>query len=122
MKGLVGGADCRRNWTTALIPRSSGTGTHPFGAECAEAARIAWGGGRYKLARCVMRGSRAEPEQVSLRCRVSNCLANGSNIWTPSSPSQELARGGACSGALTFSGDLLEECRFLLTQHTADAG
>ena len=34
MKGLVGGAaqgsaDCRRNWTTALIPRSSGFGTHP---------------------------------------------------------------------------------------------
>ena len=33
MKGLVGGAaqgsaDCRRKWTTALIPRSSGTGTH----------------------------------------------------------------------------------------------
>ena len=35
MKGLVGGAEqysayCRRNWTAALIPRSSGTGTHPF--------------------------------------------------------------------------------------------
>ena len=33
MKGLVGGAaqgpaDCRKNWTTALIPRSSGFGTH----------------------------------------------------------------------------------------------
>ena len=53
MKGLVGGAaqgsaDCRRNWTTAPIPRSSGIGTHPTSAECAEAARIAWSGGRYK--------------------------------------------------------------------------
>ena len=44
-QGLVGGAaqgsaDCRRNWTTALIPRSSGMGTHPSGAKCAEAARM----------------------------------------------------------------------------------
>ena len=47
-KGLVcgaaeGSADCRRNWTTALIPRSSSTGTHPTSAEGAEAARNAWG-------------------------------------------------------------------------------
>ena len=48
MKGLVGGAaegsaDCRKNWTTALFARSSGT--HPTSAERAEAARAAWGGG-----------------------------------------------------------------------------
>ena len=60
MKGLVGGAaqgsaDCRRNWATALIPRSSDIGTHPSSAECAEAAGISWGGGRYKLARSAMR-------------------------------------------------------------------
>ena len=60
MKGFVGGAaqgsaDCRRNWTTALIPRSSGIGTHHTRAECAEAAPVAWGGGRYKLARSAMR-------------------------------------------------------------------
>ena len=60
MKGLVGGAaqgsaDCRLNWTTALIPRSSGIGTHPSSAECVEAARIARGGGRCKLARGPMR-------------------------------------------------------------------
>ena len=60
MKGLVGGgaqdsADCRRNWTTALNPRSSGIGTHRTSAECAEAARTAKGGGRYKLARSAMR-------------------------------------------------------------------
>ena len=43
MEGLVGGAaqglaDCRQNWTTALIPRSSGNGTHPTNAVCAEGA------------------------------------------------------------------------------------
>ena len=48
MKGLVaraaqGSADCRRNWTTALIPWSSGTGTHPT-AECAEGTN--WHGAR----------------------------------------------------------------------------
>ena len=47
MQGLVGGAaqgsvDFRKNWTTALIPRSSGGGTHPTIAKCAEAARVAW--------------------------------------------------------------------------------
>ena len=45
MKGVVGGAaqgsaDCRKNWTTAWIPWSSGSGTHPTNAECAEAARL----------------------------------------------------------------------------------
>ena len=60
MKGLVGGAvqgsaDCGRNWTAALIPRSPGTGTHPTRVECAEAAQIAWGGGRYKAVRSAMR-------------------------------------------------------------------
>ena len=29
----------RKNWTTTLIPRSSGSGTHPNSAECAGAAR-----------------------------------------------------------------------------------
>ena len=60
MTGLVGGAaqgsdDCRRNWTAALTPRSSGIGTHPTSAEWAEAARGAWGGGRYKAARSATR-------------------------------------------------------------------
>ena len=44
-----------RNWTTALIPQSSGIGTHPTSAECVEPARIAWEGGRYKRARSAMR-------------------------------------------------------------------
>ena len=52
-KRLVGGAaqvsaDCWKNWTTALIPGSSGIGTHPASAERVEAARIAWGG-RYRV-------------------------------------------------------------------------
>ena len=60
VKGLVGGAaqgsaDCRKNWTTALILRSSRNGTHPTSAECAKAARIAWRGGSYKAARSAMR-------------------------------------------------------------------
>ena len=60
MKGIVGAtaqgfADCRRNWTTALIPRSSGIGTRPTSVKCADSARIAWGGGRYKLTRIAVR-------------------------------------------------------------------
>ena len=56
MRGLVGGAavgstECRKQWTTALISRSSGHGTHPSGAERAQAARAAWGGGWHKTAR-----------------------------------------------------------------------
>ena len=47
MKGLVGGAPAgsaerRKQWTTALIPRSSGRGTHPSDAERAQAARAVW--------------------------------------------------------------------------------
>ena len=49
MKGLVGGAaqgsaECRRNWTAALILRSLGIGTHPTSVERADGARRAWGG------------------------------------------------------------------------------
>ena len=60
VKGLVGGAaqgsaDCRRNWTTALILRSLGTGTHPTTVERVDAVQSAWGGGRCKLARSAMR-------------------------------------------------------------------
>ena len=57
VKGLVGGgatgtAEHRIHWTTALFPRSSGRGTHSTGAQ---AARAAWGAGRYKEARNAMR-------------------------------------------------------------------
>ena len=100
----------RAGRTTALIPRSTGTGTHSTGAKCAEAARAAWGGGRYKAARSVRR---AKTPQVSVK-----------NIWTQSSPSQVPGRGGACFGGpdiITFkwaTGDLPEECRFLFIFET----
>ena len=60
MKGLVGGAtqgsaDCRRNWTTALIPRSLGIGTNPHQYGVCRGALIAWCGGRHKLARSAMK-------------------------------------------------------------------
>ena len=45
----------RKNWTTALIPRSSGLGTYPTNAKCVEAARAAWRGGRYRASRGAMR-------------------------------------------------------------------
>ena len=41
--------------TTALIPWSSGRGTHPTDVEQAPAARAAWGGGTYKDARNAVR-------------------------------------------------------------------
>ena len=70
MKRLIGGAAQgsavgRRHRTAALIPRSSGIGTHPTSAEWAEAARIAWSSG--------MPERDEGAEQVSLRCRMSNC-------------------------------------------------
>ena len=40
---------------TGLIPRSSGQGTYSSGAEGAQAARAAWGGGGYKAARGAVR-------------------------------------------------------------------
>ena len=42
------------------------SGTHPTSAESAEAARIAWGGGRYKMARSAMR------EQVRNRTGIAS--------------------------------------------------
>ena len=52
MKALVGGAaqgspDCRKNWTTALIPQSSGCSAHP---RVWDALR-----GRHKAARSAMK-------------------------------------------------------------------
>ena len=47
--------DACREVTTALIPRSSGIGTRRTSAECAEAARVGQGGGRYTAARSAMR-------------------------------------------------------------------
>ena len=40
----TGSAECRKHWTTALIPRSSGQGAHLPNAERAQATRAAWSG------------------------------------------------------------------------------
>ena len=135
MKGLVGGAaqgstDRRKNWTTALIPRSSGIGTHPSSAECAEAARIGWSGGRHKLARSVREQGRSQTGIVSLRCKLSPMSAPG-----PTGERQEhldatvsfagvgqrrrLFRGLDILTVKWATGDVPEEGRFLLnTQPT----
>ena len=70
MKELVGGAaqgsaNCQKNWTTAIIPRRSVIGTHPTSAECAEAARIAWGG--WKVQTGTERDEGARPNQNRYR-------------------------------------------------------
>ena len=71
-----------------------------------------------------MRQQGRSKTRQSLRCPTSNCrqrvllvlLQTGKNTWKPLSPSQEQARGGACSGVLTFSqlSGPRETCRFLL--------
>ena len=105
MRGRVGcaaqgSAECRRNWTTVLTPRSSGIGIHPSSAECAEAARIALDGGRYKA----LRGAHEEAGTNQNRNRFAAALlANSRNTWVPSSPWQEPARGDAFFGDSTFS-------------------
>ena len=132
MKGLVGGPaqgsrDSRRNWTTALFPRSLGIGHHPTSAECAEAARIAWGGERYGLARSAMREQgRSETGVASLpNVKLSPMSAPG-----PTGESQEhldaivsfaeagqrrrVFRGLDILTIKWAMGDLPEECRFLL--------
>ena len=131
MKGLVGGAaqgsaDCSRNWTTALIPRRSGIGTHPTGAECVEAARIAWCGGRYKLARSAMR------EQGRSKTGIPSLPHVKLSPMSAPGPTGNLDAIVAFAGAgqrrrlfrrldiLTIkwaTGDLPEECRFLLDTH-----
>ena len=76
MKGLVGGAaqgstGCRRDWTAALIPRSS----HWNSSLQCGVRRGGWNClGRWKVQHGTeLDEGRAEPEQVSLRCRTSTC-------------------------------------------------
>ena len=131
-EGTQGSTDCRGNRITTLIPQSSGIGTHHSSAECTEAARIVCGSGRYKLARNAMRWQgRTRTGNASLpHVKLSPMSAPGSywqtagTTWMPSSLLQEPARGDICFGSSTFSqstgatGDLPEECRFLLNTHT----
>ena len=112
-----------------VIPRSSGIGTHPTSAECAQAARIALAdGGPYKAgaerdegARSKQNGYRfaAARQTVAYQCSWS-CWRTAGTPGRHQSPSQELARGDVCSRSLDIltiqwaTGDLPEECRFLL--------
>ena len=132
MKGLVGGAaagtaELRQQWTTALVPRSAGQGTHPADAEQAQAARAAWSGGRYKEAPAGMREhGRSKTGIATLpHVKLAPMRAPG-----PAGERQEhldaiIAFAGAGQrrrmfgtlGILTVkwaTGRLPEECRFLL--------
>ena len=130
MKGLVGGAaqgsaDCRRNWTTALIPRSSGIGTHPT-AECAEAADCL---GRWKAQNGTGHDEGARPEQNRYRFAATRQTVAYERSWpywrtagTPGChrflrrcrPEETLVSGLDILTIKWATGDLLEECRFLL--------
>ena len=106
VKGLVGGAaqgsaDCRRNWTPALIPLSPVTGTHPFqcgvrrgGADC-----LGWG----TIQGCTERERQEHLDAIVFfagacqRRRVFRELDTVKIKWA--------------------TGDLPEECRFLLDTH-----
>ena len=124
MKGLVGDAaqgfaECPRNWAAALIPRSSGVGTHPTSAECAEAA--------HKLARSAMR------EQGRTRTGIASLPHVKLSLTSAPGPTGErqehldaiVSFAGAGQRRRLFraldkvthkwsAGDLPEECRFLL--------
>ena len=73
--------------------RRSGIGTHPTSAECTDAASVAWGGGRYKMARSAVweQGRSKTPGPTGGLQEHLDAIVS------------ELARGGACSLALTFS-------------------
>ena len=91
MKGLVGGAaqgsaECRKNWTTALVPRSSGSGTDPTGAEHAEAARVAWR--RYRVTVARQLAPMIAPCATGERQEHLDAIA----------PSRERGRGDVCLG------------------------
>ena len=123
MKCLVGGAargstDCHRNWTTALIPRSLGIGTHPTRAECAEATH-AWGGVRYKLARIAIR------EQGRSKTGIAPMSALGTTADRQEHLDAIVSFAGTGQRRRLFpsldiitikwaTGDLPEECHFLL--------
>ena len=118
-KAGLGSADCRKNWTTALIPRSSGFGTHPSCTDGAQAARVAWGG-RYKTARGAMRElDRSKTGIASLpHVRLAPVSAPG-HLDAVVSFAGAGQRRRLFQGLDIFTiewaiGDLPEECRFLL--------
>ena len=65
--------------TGLRLSSSSGIGTH-LSTECAEAARIAWGGGRYKAARGAMREQGRSTGIASLpHVKIVACGCPGAN-------------------------------------------
>ena len=128
MKGLVGGAaqgsaDCRRKWTTALIPRSSGIGTHLTSARCVEAARVAW---RWRAIQTgAERDEGARTQQNRCPVKLSPTSALGPTGERKGHLDAFVSFAGAGQRRRLFwgldvltikwaIGDLLEECRFLL--------
>ena len=132
MKGLVAGAaqgseDCRKHWTTALIPRSLGNGAHPTSAEIAAAARIAWDGGRYQAARSAMREQGRSKTGVESLPNVKLAPMSAleptgerqehlgrNRLHRRSRPEEALVAGTRHSHNKWPTGDLQEECRFFL--------
>ena len=109
VKGLVGRAtqgsvDCRKNWTTALIPRALALALTLPMQNVTRQRVVLWGGDRYKAARSAMREQgRSKTCIASLPHVQLACSVNVMNIWTQSSPSLVPGRGGVCFEALTFS-------------------
>ena len=133
MRGLVGGvaagkAEHRRQWTAALIPQSSWQRfANPTDTERTQAARAAWRGGRCKEARSTPREQGRTKTGVALLPHVK--LAPRSAPGPSSERREHLDTTIAFAGArqrrrrlrvldaLTVkwaTGDLPEECRFLL--------
>ena len=101
---------------------------HPTSAECAEAARTAWGGGRYKLARSEMREQgRGKTGNASLpHVKLSPMSAPGPAgdrlehlerhclSFAGAGQRRRLLRGLDTLTIKWAVGDLPEECRFVL--------
>ena len=122
-----GSADCRRNWAAALVPQSSGIGTHPTSAESAVAARIAWCGGRYKAAHSAKREQGGNKTGIASLAHVnlSTMCARGSTGELQEHLDAVVSFAGAGQRRRMFreldiltikwaTGDLAEECCFLL--------
>ena len=129
MKGLVGGARaglCGLPQELDHSPHSAEFGQWNSSHQCAEAARIAWGGGRYKLARSAMREQgRSKTGIASLpHVKLSPMSAPGPTGERQEHLDATVSFAGAGQRRRWFweldiltiewaTGDLPEECRFL---------
>ena len=116
-------ADCRRNWTTALIPRCSGTGTHPTlrknggGELCLGCRKVQSGTERDEGARPQQHNCRVPParQMVALgptgeRQEHLDAIVSFAGVGQK----RRLFRGLDILPIKWATGDLLEECRFFL--------